>query len=105
MGRWSAEDRAHRRGGRARGLSLRAAGRPDSAQDRADRGARRDRPRHQPDGLVRRPQAGVGWADADAVVAGLRPREGVAYTALWLNEKGLLRALAHRDRLALSGSP
>jgi hypothetical protein len=29
----------------------------------------------------------------------------VAYTALWLNEKGLLRALAHRDRLALSGSP
>jgi hydroxymethylglutaryl-CoA lyase len=37
-------------------------------------------------------------------VAGLRPRERVAYTALWLNEKGLLRALAHRDRLALSGS-
>jgi hydroxymethylglutaryl-CoA lyase len=50
------------------------------------------------------PRRVPGWADADAVVEGLRPREGVAYTALWLNEKGLLRALAHRDRLALSGS-
>ncbi|OWT66423.1 hydroxymethylglutaryl-CoA lyase [Candidimonas nitroreducens] len=35
-----------------------------------------------------------GMADADAVVAGIRRRPGVAYTALWLNERGLLRALA-----------
>jgi hydroxymethylglutaryl-CoA lyase len=45
-----------------------------------------------------------GWTDADAVADGLRPREGVAYTALWLNEKGLLRALGHRDHLTIRGS-
>lgn len=50
------------------------------------------------------PERVPGWADADAVVEGLRPPGGVAYTALWLNEKGLGRALAHRDRLALAGS-
>ena len=50
------------------------------------------------------PRRVPGWADADAVVEGLRPRDGVDYTALWLNEKGLLRALAHRDKLALAGS-
>jgi hydroxymethylglutaryl-CoA lyase len=50
------------------------------------------------------PQRVPGWADADGVIEGLRPREGVAYTALWLNEKGLERALAHRDKLTLEGS-
>ena len=50
------------------------------------------------------PKRVPGWADADQVVEGLRPRAGVAYTALWLNEKGLVRALAHRDKLALAGS-
>jgi hydroxymethylglutaryl-CoA lyase len=45
-----------------------------------------------------------GWADADAVADGLRPKEDVAYTALWLNEKGLLRALGHRDHLTIRGS-
>jgi len=34
-----------------------------------------------------------GWADADAVVEGFRRREGVAYSVLWLNERGLDRAL------------
>src|SRR6185437_7618556 len=34
-----------------------------------------------------------GMADADEVVAGITPRPGVAYTSLWLNEKGFERAL------------
>ncbi|GAA5233318.1 hydroxymethylglutaryl-CoA lyase [Verticiella sediminum] len=43
------------------------------------------------------PPANVpGMADADAVVAGIERRPGVSYTALWLNERGLLRALASR---------
>ena len=45
-----------------------------------------------------------GWTDADALVAGLQPRDGVAFSALWFNGKGLARALAFRDTLALSGS-
>ena len=49
------------------------------------------------------PKRVPGWADAETVVAGIAPREGVRYTALWLNEKGLERALAQRDRLAISG--
>lgn len=51
------------------------------------------------------PKRVPGWADAEEVVAGLRPpREGVEFTALWLNERGLERALAHRDRLTIVGS-
>lgn len=50
------------------------------------------------------PKRVPGWADADAVVAGFRPRQGVRYTALWLNEKGLERALSNRDRLHVVGS-
>ncbi len=50
------------------------------------------------------PKRVPGWADADEVVRGFHPREGVRYTALWLNEKGLDRALAHRDRLHIVGS-
>ena len=34
-----------------------------------------------------------GWADADEVVAGFRRTPGVAYSVLWLNERGLDRAL------------
>ena len=45
-----------------------------------------------------------GWSDAEAVVAGFTPRDGVDYTALWFNEKGLERALAFRDRLHVTGS-
>lgn len=35
-----------------------------------------------------------GWADAEQVIAGFRRVSGVRYHALWLNEKGLKRALA-----------
>lgn len=49
------------------------------------------------------PKRVPGWADAEAVVRGIRPRAGVRYTALWLNERGLERALALADRLALRG--
>jgi hydroxymethylglutaryl-CoA lyase len=35
-----------------------------------------------------------GMADADDVVAGFRRKAGVSYTALWLNERGLQRAIA-----------
>jgi hydroxymethylglutaryl-CoA lyase len=46
------------------------------------------------------PKRVPGWADADDVVAGILPRKGVRYTGLYLNEKGLGRALAHKDRLS-----
>ncbi|MBY0333347.1 MAG: hydroxymethylglutaryl-CoA lyase [Acetobacteraceae bacterium] len=45
-----------------------------------------------------------GWADAEAVVGGFKPREGVHYSALWFNENGMSRALAFRDRLTMTGS-
>jgi len=45
-----------------------------------------------------------GWADAEAVVRRLRRHDGVAFTALWFNERGLARALALREVLRLSGS-
>ena len=41
--------------------------------------------------------------DAEAVVEGLRAREGVEYSALWFNESGLQRALAFRGKLTLAG--
>ena len=44
-----------------------------------------------------------GMADADEVVKGFTPAPGVCYTALWLNEKGLQRALA-AGRLEVRGS-
>ena len=50
------------------------------------------------------PRLVPGWADAEAVVGGFRPKPGVDYTALWFNENGLNRALAFRDRLHLYGS-
>ena len=40
------------------------------------------------------PRRVPGWADAEAVVAAIRRKEGVRYTGLWLNEKGLDRAIA-----------
>ena len=45
-----------------------------------------------------------GMADAEDVVRGIAPRPGVAYTALWLNEKGFQRALKFSDRLANTGT-
>ena len=50
------------------------------------------------------PKLVPGWADADAVLAALAPPPGVAFTALWFNDKGLARALAHREKLKLYGS-
>ncbi|HET6183868.1 MAG TPA: hydroxymethylglutaryl-CoA lyase [Acetobacteraceae bacterium] len=44
-----------------------------------------------------------GWADADQVVAGFKRKPGVEYTALWLNLKGLERAIA-TGRLDIHGS-
>jgi hydroxymethylglutaryl-CoA lyase len=49
------------------------------------------------------PRLVPGMADADEVVAGVTPRAGVDYTALWLNEKGFERALKHAS-LSLAGS-
>jgi len=50
------------------------------------------------------PKMVPGWADAEAVVAGFTPREGVEYIALWFNPAGLLRTLAFKDRLTVKGS-
>ncbi|MCZ8150016.1 MAG: hydroxymethylglutaryl-CoA lyase, partial [Roseomonas sp.] len=50
------------------------------------------------------PKLVPGWADAAAVLAAIAPPPGVAFTALWFNDKGLARALAFRDRLKLYGS-
>jgi hydroxymethylglutaryl-CoA lyase len=44
-----------------------------------------------------------GWADADEVVAKYDRKPGIHYTALWLNTKGLERALA-ASRLDIEGS-
>ena len=49
------------------------------------------------------PKAVPGMADAEAVVAGVAPRPGVVHTGLWLNERGLERALA-TGRLVIEGS-
>jgi hydroxymethylglutaryl-CoA lyase len=49
------------------------------------------------------PKAVPGMADADDVVEGIKINPDVAYTALWLNERGFERALQH-DRLTLGGS-
>jgi hydroxymethylglutaryl-CoA lyase len=50
------------------------------------------------------PRLVPGWADADEVLAAFRPKPGVAYMALWFNERGLTRALAFTDKLELFGS-
>jgi hydroxymethylglutaryl-CoA lyase len=49
------------------------------------------------------PKAVPGMADADEVVAGFTRRPGVRFLGLWLNEKGLQRALA-AGRLDVRGS-
>ena len=48
------------------------------------------------------PRRVPGMADAEAVVQGITPKAGVDYTALWLNEKGLERAIA-TGRLKIEG--
>jgi hydroxymethylglutaryl-CoA lyase len=48
------------------------------------------------------PKAVPGMADAEEVVKGISPEPGVAYTALWLNDKGFERAIA-TNRLEITG--
>lgn len=48
------------------------------------------------------PKRVPGMADADKVVAGIKPNPAVDYTGLWLNEKGLERARA-TGRLKIEG--
>jgi isopropylmalate/homocitrate/citramalate synthase len=50
------------------------------------------------------PRIVPGWTDAEDVVAGFTPKEGVHYTALWFNASGLSRALVFRNKLTISGS-
>jgi hydroxymethylglutaryl-CoA lyase len=50
------------------------------------------------------PNCVPGWADADEVVEKYDRKPGVHYTALWLNTKGLQRALGHSNRLDIEGS-
>src|SRR5271167_3943454 len=50
------------------------------------------------------PRIVPGWADAEDVIAGFKPKPNVHYTALWFNANGLNRALAFRDKLTITGS-
>src|SRR5713226_5046246 len=50
------------------------------------------------------PRIVPGWADAEDVVAGFIPKEGVQYTALWFNASGLNRALVFRNKLTITGA-
>ena len=50
------------------------------------------------------PRIVPGWADAEDVVSGFTPKEGVHYTALWFNASGLNRALVFRNKLTVTGS-
>jgi hydroxymethylglutaryl-CoA lyase len=45
-----------------------------------------------------------GMADAEDVVRGVTPKQGVEYTALWLNEKGFERALQFSNQLTNTGT-
>jgi len=49
------------------------------------------------------PKIVPGWADAEEVVAGFTPREGVHDTGLWFNAAGLNRALVFRNKLTFPG--
>jgi hydroxymethylglutaryl-CoA lyase len=48
------------------------------------------------------PKRVPGWADAEQVVAGFHRQPNIRYTGLWLNDKGLERALA-TGRLDVTG--
>ena len=49
------------------------------------------------------PKAVPGMADSQDVVHGIRPNPDVAYTALWLNDKGFERAM-REQRLTVKGT-
>src|ERR1051325_3343293 len=44
------------------------------------------------------PKIVPGWSDAEDVVAGFTPKEGVHYTGLWFNAAGLARAPQFRNK-------
>jgi isopropylmalate/homocitrate/citramalate synthase len=50
------------------------------------------------------PRLVPGWADAEAVVEGFKPVEGVHYTSLYFHGNGLDRARKYQGKLTLSGS-
>ena len=50
------------------------------------------------------PKRVPGWADADAVVTGFIPKDGILYHALWLNEMGIERAIEYSPKLTHMGS-
>ena len=50
------------------------------------------------------PRLVPGWADAEAVVEGFTPKDGVHYTGLYFNGNGMDRALAFKNKLSISGS-
>jgi isopropylmalate/homocitrate/citramalate synthase len=50
------------------------------------------------------PRIVPGWADAETVIAGFKPKAGVEYSALWFNGNGLDRALAFKDKLTIKGA-
>jgi len=50
------------------------------------------------------PRIVPGWADAEDVVSGFTPKEGVEYTGLWFNANGLNRALIFRNKLTIASS-
>jgi isopropylmalate/homocitrate/citramalate synthase len=50
------------------------------------------------------PRLVPGWADAEAVVEGFKPVEGVHYTGLYFNGNGFDRARKYLGKLTLSGS-
>jgi len=50
------------------------------------------------------PRLVPGWADADRVAQDFQANPDVCYTALWFNQRGIERAIAHRDRFTLTGT-
>ena len=50
------------------------------------------------------PRLVPGWADAEAVVEGFKPVDGVHYTGLYFNGNGFDRARKYLGKLTLSGS-
>jgi hydroxymethylglutaryl-CoA lyase len=50
------------------------------------------------------PRLVPGWADAEAVMTGVKIRDGVEYSGLWFNESGLRRALVFKDKLTIAGA-
>ena len=50
------------------------------------------------------PKRVPGWADADEVIEGFTQKDGIVYHALWLNEKGIKRAIQHSGKLSHMGS-